>query len=132
MATLSVLAAMGINVLPLLAGASIVGMAIAFGAQSLVRDIVSGVFFLADDAFRVGEYIEVGESKGTVEKITVRSLFLRHHRGALNVLPYGEIRRLRNTSRDWMIMKLEFRLTYDTDLVKVKKILKQRPRCRVP
>jgi small-conductance mechanosensitive channel len=110
---------------PLLAGASVVGVAIGFGSQTLVRDIVSGAFFLMDDAFRLGEYIEVGDAKGTVEKIGVRSVILRHHRGALNVLPYGEIKRLRNTSRDWMIMKMEFRLTYDTDLKKVKQIVKK-------
>jgi small-conductance mechanosensitive channel len=124
-AVLSVLAAMGVNILPLLAGASVVGVAIGFGSQTLVRDIVSGAFFLMDDAFRLGEYIEVGDAKGTVEKIGVRSVILRHHRGALNVLPYGEIKRLRNTSRDWMIMKMEFRLTYDTDLKKVKQIIKK-------
>jgi small-conductance mechanosensitive channel len=125
MAVLSILAALGINIVPLLAGASVVGVAIGFGSQTLVRDIVSGAFFLMDDAFRLGEYIEVGDAKGTVEKIGVRSVILRHHRGALNVLPYGEIKRLRNTSRDWMIMKMEFRLTYDTDLKKVKQIVKK-------
>jgi small-conductance mechanosensitive channel len=125
MAVLSILAALGINIVPLLAGASVVGVAIGFGSQTLVRDIVSGAFFLMDDAFRLGEYIEVGDAKGTVEKIGVRAVILRHHRGALNVLPYGEIKRLRNTSRDWMIMKLEFRLAYDTDLAKVKKIIKK-------
>jgi small-conductance mechanosensitive channel len=124
MTVLSVLAALGVNIVPLLAGASIVGVAIGFGSQTLVKDIVSGAFFLMDDAFRVGEYIEVGDAKGTVEKITVRALFLRHHRGALNILPYGQITRLRNTSRDWMIMILEFRLALETDLRKVKKIVK--------
>lgn len=124
MATLSVLAALGVDILPLLAGAGVVGVAIGFGSQTLVRDIVSGAFFLMDDAFRLGEYIEVGQAKGRIEKITVRALFLRHHRGALNVLPYGEIKQLRNTSRDWMVMVLEFRLAFDTDLKKVKKILK--------
>jgi small-conductance mechanosensitive channel len=124
MTALSVLAALGVNIVPLLAGASIVGVAIGFGSQTLVKDIVSGAFFLMDDAFRVGEYIEVGDAKGTVEKITVRALFLRHHRGALNILPYGQISRLRNTSRDWMIMSLEFRLALETDLRKVKKIVK--------
>ncbi len=124
MTVLSILAALGVNIVPLLAGASIVGVAIGFGSQTLVKDIVSGAFFLMDDAFRVGEYIEVGDAKGTVEKITVRALFLRHHRGALNVLPYGQITRLRNTSRDWMIMSLEFRLALETDLSKVKKIVK--------
>jgi small-conductance mechanosensitive channel len=124
MTVLSVLAALGVNIVPLLAGASIVGVAIGFGSQTLVKDIVSGAFFLMDDAFRIGEYIEVGDAKGTVEKITVRALFLRHHRGALNILPYGQITRLRNTSRDWMIMVLEFKLALETDLKKVKKIVK--------
>lgn len=124
MTVLSVLAALGVNIVPLIAGASIVGVAIGFGSQTLVRDIVSGAFFLMDDAFRVGEYIEVGDAKGRVEKFTLRSLFLRHHRGAINVLPYGEIKRLRNNSRDWMIMVLEFKLAFDTDLRKVKKLIK--------
>jgi small-conductance mechanosensitive channel len=125
MTTMSVLAALGVDILPLLAGASVIGVAIGFGSQTLVRDVVSGAFFLMDDAFRLGEYIEVGDAKGRVEKINVRSLFLRHHRGALNILPYGEIKRLRNTNRDWMVMVMDFRLTYDTNLMTVKKIMKQ-------
>ena len=125
MATMSVLAALGVDILPLLAGASVVGVAIGFGSQALVRDIVSGAFFLMDDAFRLGEYLEIGSAKGRVEKINVRSLFLRHHRGAINILPYGEIKQLRNTSRDWTVMVLDFRLTYDTNLMNVKKILKK-------
>ena len=94
MATMSILAALGVDILPLLAGAGVVGVAIGFGSQTLVRDIVSGAFFLMDDAFRLGEYIEVGDAKGRVESINLRSVFLRHHRGALNILPYGEIKRL--------------------------------------
>jgi small-conductance mechanosensitive channel len=124
-ATLSILAALGIDILPLLAGAGVVGVAIGFGSQSLVRDIVSGVFFLADDAFRVGEYIEVGESKGTIEKISIRSLFLRHHRGPINILPYGEIKRLRNMSRDWVIDKMTIGITYDSDFEKARKLIKK-------
>jgi small-conductance mechanosensitive channel len=124
-AALSILAAMGFDILPLLAGAGVIGVAIGFGSQTLVRDIVSGAFFLMDDAFRLGEYIEVGDAKGRVERINLRSVFLRHHRGALNILPYGEIKRLRNTSRDWSVHVMEFRLTYDTSMLQVKKILKQ-------
>ncbi len=124
-AAMSILAAMGFDILPLLAGAGVIGVAIGFGSQTLVRDIVSGAFFLMDDAFRLGEYIEVGDAKGRVERINVRSVFLRHHRGALNILPYGEIKRLRNTSRDWSVHVMEFRLTYDTNMLQVKKIMKQ-------
>ena len=114
----------GINTGPILAGAGVVGLAIGFGAQTLVKDIVSGMFFLADDAFRVGEYIDVGGTKGTVEKISLRSLRLRHHMGLVHTIPYGEIPKLTNFSRDWVIVKLRFRVPFDTDIQKVKKIFK--------
>ena len=125
MSTLTILAALGVNIGPLLAGAGVVGLAVGFGAQTLVRDIISGAFYLMDDAFRIGEYIDVGEAKGTVEKIGIRSMHLRHHRGPINIVPYGAIRRMTNQSRDWVVEKLEFRLTYDTDIAKVKKIIKK-------
>ncbi len=115
----------GINVSPLFAGAGVVGLAVGFGAQTLVRDIFSGAFFLIDDAFRKGEYIDIGDVKGTVEKISVRSFQLRHHLGALNTIPFGEIKVLTNYSRDWVIMKLPLRVTYDTDVEKVRKLIKK-------
>jgi small-conductance mechanosensitive channel len=78
-----------------------------------------------DDAFRLGEYIDVCDAKGTVERIGIRSMQLRHQRGALNIVPYGTIRRLNNQSRDWVIEQLEFRVTYDTDITKVNRIIKR-------
>jgi moderate conductance mechanosensitive channel len=122
---LIVLLELGINVSPLFAGAGVVGLAVGFGAQTLVRDIFSGAFFLIDDAFRKGEYIDIGDVKGTVEKISVRSFQLRHHLGALNTIPFGEIKVLTNYSRDWVIMKLPLRVTYDTDVEKVRKLIKK-------
>ncbi|WP_170465788.1 mechanosensitive ion channel family protein [Ruegeria arenilitoris] len=116
---------LGINVSPLFAGAGVVGLAVGFGSQTLVRDIFSGAFFLMDDAFRKGEYIDIGDVKGTVEKISVRSFQLRHHLGALNTIPFGEIKVLTNYSRDWVIMKLPLRVTYDTDVEKVRKLIKK-------
>lgn len=121
---LIVLLEMGVNVSPLFAGAGVVGLAIGFGAQTLVRDIFSGAFFLFDDAFRKGEYIDIGTVKGTVEKISVRSFQLRHHLGQLHTVPFGEIQFLTNYSRDWVIMKLPLRVTYDTDVEKVRKLIK--------
>ncbi len=115
----------GVNVGPLFAGAGIVGVAIGFGSQSLVRDIFSGAFFLFDDAFRKGEYIETGDVKGTVEKISVRSFQLRHHLGKLHTIPFGEIQVLTNYSRDWVMMKLPLRVTYDTDVDKVRQLIKK-------
>ncbi|HSF95765.1 MAG TPA: mechanosensitive ion channel family protein [Thermohalobaculum sp.] len=116
---------MGANVAPLFAGAGIVGLAIGFGSQALVRDILSGAFFLLDDAFRKGEYIDVGSVKGTVEKISLRSFQLRHHLGMLHTIPFGEIQHLTNFSRDWVMMKLPLRLTYDTDVERVRKLIKK-------
>lgn len=115
----------GVNITPLLAGAGVVGIAIGFGAQKLVQDVVSGIFFLIDDAFRQGEYISIQDTLGTVEKISLRSLQLRHHRGPVHTIPYGEIPKLTNFSRDWVIMKLRFTVPFDTELNKVKKIFKQ-------
>ncbi len=119
------LSALGVNIGPLLAGAGVVGIAIGFGAQTLVRDIVSGFFYLLDDAFRIGEYVVIDQIRGTVEKISIRSFQLRHHEGPVHTIPYGEIRTLTNWSRDWAIMKFELRIPYETDIEKVRKLIKK-------
>ena len=85
-AVLIVLADFGVNITPLLDGASILGLAVSFGSQALVKDIVSGIFYLTDDAFRAGEYIECGQTRGTVEGFTLRSIRLRHQRPAHTIL----------------------------------------------
>ncbi|WP_199190435.1 mechanosensitive ion channel family protein [Nitratireductor sp. StC3] len=120
-----VLANLGVDIGPLFAGAGVIGIAIGFGAQTLIRDIFSGAFFLIDDAFRKGEYIEIDNVKGVVEKISMRSFQLRHHLGAVHTVPFGEIHQLTNYSRDWVMMKLPLRLTYDTDVEKVRKLIKK-------
>ena len=125
MAVLMGLSALGVEVGPLIAGAGVVGVAIGFGAQTLVKDVISGMFFLLDDAFRVGEYIESGKERGTVEAFSLRSIKLRHHRGALHTIPFGSLEKITNYSRDWVIDKMTVSLTYDTDLDLVKKIVKQ-------
>lgn len=122
---LMVLDALGIQIGPLLAGAGVVGIAIGFGAQTLVKDIISGVFYLLDDAFRVGEYIQAGSHKGTVESFSLRSVKLRHHRGPISTVPFGELGAVQNLSRDWVIDKITIGVTYDTDLDKAKKLIKQ-------
>jgi small-conductance mechanosensitive channel len=122
---LTVMSSLGIEVAPLLAGAGVFGIALGFGAQKLVQDIISGLLFLLDDAFRRGEYIDVGSVKGTVEKISIRSMQLRHHMGNLHTIPFGEIRYLTNFSRDWVMMKLKLRLAYGTDPETVRKLVKK-------
>ena len=125
MTVLMSLSALGVQVGPLLASAGVIGIAIGFGAQTLVRDMFSKFFYLLDDAFRVGEYIQSGNYKGTVEHLGVRSVVLRHHRGPVYTIPYGQLGAVQNQSRDWVIDKLTIGLTYDSDLDKAKKLIKK-------
>ncbi len=124
-AGLMVLSELGVAIGPLIAGAGVFGVAIGFGSQTLVKDIVSGVFYLMDDAFRVGEYIQSGSYRGTVESFSLRSIRLRHHRGPVFTVPFGELGAVQNMSRDWVIDKFRLRVKFDTDIAKAKKITKK-------
>jgi len=124
--SLIILSSLGINIGPLIAGAGVIGLAIGFGSQTLVRDILSGVFFLIDDAFRVGDYIETAGIKGMVEHISLRSVKLRHPRGMVFTIPFGDMGAVQNFSRDYIITKLDFRVRYDTDVEKVRKAIKKK------
>jgi moderate conductance mechanosensitive channel len=122
---LSALWSLGIQIAPLLAGAGIFGLAIGFGAQTLVRDVISGVFFLIEDVFRIGEYIESGTTtKGTVEHISFRTVALRHHNGPLTFVPYGLLGTVRNNSRDWVIDKFNIPLPLSVDSEQIRKMIK--------
>lgn len=122
---LLVLSELGINITPLIAGASVLGLAVSFGSQSLVRDIVSGVFFLADDSFRVGEYIDTSRVKGTVEGFTVRSIRLRHQNGQLHIVPFGQLVHVTNFSRDWTTVKFNLAFALNTDVELLRKTTKK-------
>jgi small-conductance mechanosensitive channel len=124
-AGMMVLTAMGVEISPLIAGAGVVGIAVGFGAQTVVRDVIAGMFFLLDDAFRVGEYIQAGNFKGTVEGFSVRSVKLRHHRGPVYTVPFGLLGAVQNQSRDWVIDKMMVGITYDSDLERARKLIKQ-------
>jgi small-conductance mechanosensitive channel len=124
-ALLSALAAMGLQIGPLLAGAGVVGIAIGFGAQTLVRDVLSGVFFLLDDAFRVGELIESGGISGTVETFSLRSIKLRHYKGPLHTVPFGDLKAITNYSRDWVNELLEVTVVYEADLERVERTIER-------
>ena len=128
-AALVVLSELGVNITPLIAGASVFGLALSFGSQTLVRDIVSGIFYLADDAFRVGEYIDSGKAKGTVEGFTLRSIKLRHQNGQLYTIPFGQLGQITNFSRDWTTMKFNLRFARDTDVEKLRKTVEESRPC---
>lgn len=123
-AGMMVLSALGVHVGPLIAGAGVFGVAIGFGSQTLVKDIISGIFYMLDDAFRVGEYIQSGSYMGTVESFSIRSVKLRHHRGPVFTVPFGSLGAVQNMSRDWVIDKFKINVSYDTDVAQVKKVVK--------
>ncbi|MGG6893152.1 mechanosensitive ion channel family protein [Rhizobium sp. BR 315] len=123
-AIMMVLSGLGVQIGPLIAGAGVVGVAVGFGAQTIVKDVISGIFYLWDDAFRIGEYIESGSHKGVVESFSLRSVKLRHQRGPLATIPFGSLGAVNNMNRDWAIDKIIVKVTYDTDLVKLKRIIK--------
>jgi small-conductance mechanosensitive channel len=122
---LLVLSELGVNITPLIAGASVLGLAFSFGSQSLVRDIVSGIFFLAEDSFRVGEYIDGARAKGTVEGFTVRSVRLRHQNGQLHIVPFGQLTHITNFSRDWTTVKFNLSFALDTNVELLRKTVKK-------
>ncbi|MCB8821251.1 mechanosensitive ion channel family protein [Microvirga rosea] len=125
LAGLTALSALGVEIGPLIAGAGVFGVAVGFGAQTLVKDVISGIFYLLDDAFRVGEYIQSGSYKGTVESFSLRSVKLRHHRGPVYTVPFGQLGAVQNMSRDWVIDKFQINVTYGTDLEKARKLIKK-------
>jgi moderate conductance mechanosensitive channel len=123
-AVMMALSSLGIEIGPLIAGAGVVGVAIGFGAQTVVKDIISGMFYLLDDAFRVGEYIQSGSYKGTVEAFSLRSVKLRHHRGPIFIVPFSELGAVQNMSRDWSVVKFFLSVSHDSDVPQVKSITK--------
>jgi len=124
-AVLMALSSMGVPITPLVAGAGVFGIAVGFGAQTFARDIIACMFYLLDDAFRVGEYIQSGNYKGTVEGFSIRSVRLRHHRGPVYTVPFSLLGAVQNQSRDWVIDKIAIGITYDSDLTLAKKLIKQ-------
>jgi small-conductance mechanosensitive channel len=105
-----------INLGPLLAGAGILGLGIGFGSQSLVRDLLSGIFMLIENQYGVGDYIDVGEANGTVESLGLRTTRLRDKYGTLWHIPNGEIRRVGNMTQSFSKIPMEIDVAYDTDL----------------
>ena len=122
---LLVLSELGVNITPLIAGASVFGLAVSFGSQSLVRDVVSGIFFLAEDAFRIGEYVDCSKVKGTVEGFSVRCLKLRHQNGQLHIVPFGQVMHITNFSRDWTVVKFNLAFAPGTDVELLRKTVKK-------
>ena len=116
LAVFSVLATVGVNLGPYIAGLGIVGVALGFGAQDLVKDFISGVFMLLEDQYGVGDVVDTGEATGVVEGISLRTTRLRSVDGTRWYVPNGEIRRLGNMSQGWARALLDISVAYDTDV----------------
>jgi small conductance mechanosensitive channel len=112
----SALNILGVPLAPLMASAGVVGVALGFGAQSLVRDVLSGMFMLFEDQYGVGDVVDLGEATGSVEEFGLRATRLRSLDGTVWYVPNGEIRRVGNMTRLWSRALIEVRLAYDTDL----------------
>lgn len=119
------LSELGINLAPILAGAGIAGVALGFGAQSLVRDYLSGMFIVIEDQYGVGDIVDVGEASGVVEEVTLRVTRVRALDGTLWHVPNGEIRRSGNRSQYWARVVLDVPVAYDADIVAASTIIKE-------
>lgn len=115
----------GVNIGPLLAGAGIAGVAIGFGAQDLVKDVISGLFMLAEDQYGVGDIVNVGEATGVVEGLGLRTTRIRDINGTLWHVPNGEIRRVGNMSQQWARAVLDIGVAYGTDLDRAAAVIKE-------
>jgi len=122
-AGMMILRELGLDIGPILAGVGVVGLAVGFGAQTLVKDVISGFFILLENRFRVGDFVQVGDITGNVEKMTLRATFLRDLNGTLHVVPNGEIRTLANQTKDWSRSVVNVGISYDTDLERALKVL---------
>jgi small conductance mechanosensitive channel len=117
---------LGINVTPLLAGAGVIGLAIGFGAQSLVTDLITGLFIIIEDTISVGDWIDVdGGHAGTVEQLSIRTVRLRDGQGAIHAIPFSQIKIVKNLSRDYAYAVFEVRMAFSTDVDQITELIRE-------
>ncbi|MEN7530290.1 MULTISPECIES: mechanosensitive ion channel family protein [unclassified Cupriavidus] len=124
-AMIAVLANLGVNVTPLLAGAGVVGLAIGFGAQSLVQDLITGLFIVIEDSIAIGDSIELPDHSGVVEGMTIRTVRLRDGKGALHTLPYSQIKAVKNLSRGYAFAVFNISISYQSDFDRALEIIRE-------
>lgn len=112
-----------IEIGPLLAGVGVLGLAVSFGAQSLVKDLISGMFMLIEGQFAVGDVVRVGDTAGLVERITLRTLVLRDVNGVVHIIPNGSVEVLSNLTKSWSRAVLEIGVAYREDVDRVMEIM---------
>ncbi len=119
------LSEIGVDIAPIIASAGIIGIALGFGAQSLVKDFLSGIFMILEDQFGVGDIIDIGEATGTVEAVSLRVTRLRDINGTVWYVPNGEIMRVGNQSQNWSRTVLDVGVAYHEDLANVRRVMEE-------
>jgi small conductance mechanosensitive channel len=122
---LAALSEFGVNIAPLLAGAGVIGVAIGFGSQSLVKDFITGLFILMENAIAVGDVVAIGDNSGVVESMTIRTIRIRATNGDLHIVPFGEVARLTNKTKGFSFALIEVGVAYDSDMNKVMRVLNE-------
>jgi small conductance mechanosensitive channel len=117
------LSEIGVNIAPIIASAGIIGVAVGFGAQSLVADFLSGIFMIVEDQYGVGDVVDLGEAIGTVEAVTLRITRVRDINGTVWYVPNGSITRVGNQSQNWAQTVLDVAVGYQEDLARVRSVL---------
>jgi small conductance mechanosensitive channel len=120
-----ILGELGVNIAPIIASAGIVGIALGFGAQSLVKDFLSGIFMIFEDQYGVGDVVDVGVASGTIEAVSLRVTRLRDQSGTVWYVPNGEILRVGNMSQNWARAVVDVSIGYDEDLARVQRVLRE-------
>jgi len=123
---ITTMANLGINVAPLLAGAGVVGLAIGFGSQQLVQDVITGLFIIIEDTLSIGDWVVLDSGHaGTVEGLTIRTLRLRDGKGFVHSVPFGQIKAVTNQSRQFAYAFFSVQFTYDTDVDKAVELIRE-------
>jgi small conductance mechanosensitive channel len=124
-ATITIMGELGIDLRALIAGAGLAGVALGFGAQSLVKDFLAGIFILIEDQYGVGDIVDVGDASGTVEEVTLRTTKIRDVCGTMWHVPNGQILRVANKSQQWARALLDLVVAHDSDVAAVEAVIKQ-------
>lgn len=120
-----VLRELGVNVTPLLAGAGIAGIAIGFGAQSIVKDLFTGFFILLENQYRVGDVVKIGQASGLVEEINLRTTVLRDLEGIKHIIPNGTVQTVSNMTFSWSRAVIDVGVSYDADLDRAMAVMRE-------
>jgi small conductance mechanosensitive channel len=122
-AVLMLLSTAGVDITPLLASVGVAGLALSLGAQTLIKDVIGGLFILVENQYAVGDMIKVGGISGAVERITLRSTYVRDLEGRLHVVPNGEVRIVANLTREWSRALVDVGVAYEEDLERALQVL---------